>query len=220
MSIELTRKQDLVVWKLLITGEEPMMSKLKPNLTPTERAPLVEQGLIRLEKRGRAQHIVLEDSAWDWVTRRIQSEDFNVSFPATATTAIPAFQALLVKLAAYLRSHDIPLSEFLVTVQSPSPTEQPSEPLKSAARSLEARIREAYSQIPESQSGFRVRLSKLRQNLGNLPPDLIDETLRQMQRRGELSLMGAEDLQEVTRDDEKAAIDLGSGDKRYFIYLK
>ncbi len=41
-----------------------------------------------------------------------------------------------------------------------------------------------------------------------------------MQQLGEVSLRPMEDPQEIGPEDEQAAIDLGSGDKRYFVYIK
>lgn len=188
-----------------------MMSKIKPRLTPAERKTLEQAGLIRLEKRSRAQHVVLEDKAWDWA---VENYDVELSL---SQYAVPVLQKLLVKLGQYLRSHSISLADCLTVSPAPEPT--PDDKTASGTH-IEERIREAYAQIPASSSGFRVRLLKLRSHLDDVSPRLIDETLSKMQRRGELSLMPMEDPQEISSEDEEAAIDVGGGDKRYFVYIK
>lgn len=208
MTVELTPKLDLVIWSLLITGDEPMMSQLKPGITPTERNKLVDAGLIRLEKRGRASYVVLEDKAWDWAAARLQSDNFAVKFPSQATTAIPTFQVLLEKLGIFLRSRHISLAEFL----------DPPSTLKDD--SPEERLRQAYADISQASSGFAVRLAKLRQRLSTMPAAQLDEVLLTMQQGGILSLMPMEDPEEIGSEDEAAAIDMGDGDKRYFVYIK
>ena len=52
-------KQALVLFSLLFTGDEPMVSKLRPHLEVEERTSLAGAGLISLVRRGRATHIVL-----------------------------------------------------------------------------------------------------------------------------------------------------------------
>jgi hypothetical protein len=96
------------MWNLLITGDEPAVSKVRPELKPTERKPLKDAGLIELVKRGRSTHIVLTDKAWDWASEHFDEELWKSTF------AVPVLQALLKKLGSYLKHHKIPLVEFLV----------------------------------------------------------------------------------------------------------
>ena len=194
--------QQLILWRLLISGEQPMQSVFDPK----HRSALVDAGFIRLEKRGRAKHVVLEDKAWDWVATQLQSEDFAVDLPKRATTAIPVFELLLVKMGGYLRSHNIPLHEFLTTTE--------------ARDGLTDAIRQACETISSSGSDFRVRLSQLRQQLANISTDDLNQALMDMQQAGALSLRPVEDPQEISEADEAAAIDVGGGDKRYFVLLK
>lgn len=220
MNEPLKPKQELVIWNLLITGDEPMMSKVKPGLSPSERSALVQTGLIRLEKRGQAKHLVLEDKAWDWVSERIGSEDFTVKFPTTATTAIPVFQTLLVKLGRYLRSHNIPIVELLTDSASAKVSSEPSPAELPKPESLQAEIRKAYAQASQNSAGLGIRLKQLRQHFEHVKPQDLDDALRSMQRSGEIYLMSMEDPQDIGPEDEQAAVDLGDGEKRYFIYIK
>ncbi|MEO0540487.1 MAG: hypothetical protein AAFZ80_06440 [Cyanobacteria bacterium P01_A01_bin.105] len=208
---QLKPMQQLILWNLLITGDEPKMSVFKP----AARQPLLDQGFIRLEKRGRASHIVLEDKAWDWMNDQVQSPDFTVALPQRATTAIPVFEALLVRMGGYLRSQDIPIHEFLSTVGAAA-----TQPIKETTEPLTTQIRQACEAIMQNSDDFRIRLSQLRQHLAPVPTLDLTGTLIQMQQSGQLSLRPMEDPQEITEADEAAAIDMGGKDKRYFIVLK
>jgi hypothetical protein len=202
VSFQPTPKQALVLWKLLITREEPAQSKIKPELKSAERKSLVSAGLITLKKRDRAEHIILTDKAWDWAV-----EHFQVAFPKKATSAIPVLEALLQLVGDYLQSNQIPLSDFLVTQTKP------------AGKNLEEKVREAYTRISGGCYNVRVRLSELRQYLSKLSRTEIDETLRSMQRAGKLVLMHLDNPQDIGNKDEQAAIDIG-GHKHHIVYME
>lgn len=220
MSSNLSPKQALLLWNLLITGEEPMMSKTKPKVSPAQRKPLVEAGLIRLEKRGQPTYIVLEDKAWDWAVDNFGSELSRTPYAA------PILQNLLVKLGQYLNAQQVSLAEVLTGAPTGGSGESTSEDSASGNFSdlsvddLIQKIRQAYVSIPDGESGFRVRLYELREHLPGIPKQQMNEALLLMQERGDISLLAAEDLQEIKADDVSAAIDIGGGDKRYFAYLK
>ncbi|EKU98810.1 hypothetical protein Lepto7375DRAFT_8135 [Leptolyngbya sp. PCC 7375] len=217
MSEQLTYKHELLLLNLLLTGDTPMVSKVKPKMTKAACQPLVEKGLIKLEKKGAASHLVLEDKAWYWMTERFQSEDFKIEINPRFTTAIPIFQVLLMRLGQYMRTNDVPLVDFLAPSASSSDT--PTEGQTSNA-SLKEKIREAYASITQNSPDFRAKLSQIHQYLGNFSPETINNTLCSMQQTGEVSLSPMEDPQEIGPEDEQAAIDLGGGDKRYFAYIK
>jgi hypothetical protein len=217
VSSEFSPKQALVLWNLLITGEEPKMSEVKPEL----RKPLVEAGLIRLDKRGRSNYIVLEDKAWDWAV-----DNFDAKL-SRSYDAVPILQTLLVKLSRYLNTHQVSLAEILTTSETAKPSdESPFENTKIANSNdlstddLVKKICQAYFSVPDGEAGFPVRLHELRQHLSSISSQQTNDVLLAMQQRGEISLRRAEDLQELNADDEAAAIDMGDGDKRYFIRMK
>jgi len=216
MNVQLSPKQSFVLWSLLISGDEPMMSKVKPKLSPTERKTLLEAGLISLEKRGQATHIVLADKAWAWA-----SENYEVEFPSRTTAAVPILQSLIQVMGKGLQAHQLSLAEFLVPQESPEEAfEEPDEEVnntQNAIASLENKIREAYAQI--YQGGVGVRLSDLRQGLGAFPRQEVDDMLRQMQLERRLVLMGMDDPQAIAPEDKAAAIDIG-GESCHIVYLK
>jgi hypothetical protein len=220
--------QALLLWNLLITGEEPAISKAKPELKPAERKSLIEAGLIQLEKRGRSQHLVLTDKAWDWAV-----ENFDVVFAKTPA-ASPILQKLLLLLGQHLQSHHVSLSSFLrPDSQSSLNVEnlehektQPGEPsgVNSEMRSLSSnemqdRISQAYTAVAKSSHESRVRLSKLRQHLTDLPQVAIDQTLCEMELAGKLILMPLEDPTEINPEDEQAVLDI-DGYKCHIVYMK
>lgn len=217
MSEKLSYKHELLLLNLLLTGDTPMVSKVKPKMTKKSCQPLVEKGLIKLEKRGAANHLVLEDKAWDWMSDHLQSEEFKIKINPRFTTAIPIFQAFLMQLGKYMRINDIPLVDFLTSTISPLDTSLEHQTSNS---SLEDKIRKAYVSITQNSADFRARLAKIHQHLEGISPQTINETLRSMQQSGEVSLRAMEDPQEIGPEDEQAAIDLGDGDKRYFVYIK
>ena len=220
MSQNLSYKHELLLLNLLLTGDTPMVSKVKPKMTKKTCQPLVEKGLIKLEKRGSASHLVLEDKAWDWMTERFQSEDFKIEINPRFTTAIPIFQAFLMQLGEYMRTNDVPLADFLASATSSSDTLDNSIESQISNSSLEEKIREAYASITQNSADYRARLSKIHQHLEGISPQMINDTLHSMQQAGGVSLSPMEDPQEIGPEDEQAAIDLGGGDKRYFIYIK
>jgi hypothetical protein len=215
MSKPLEPKHELVIWKLLITGDDLTFSQVKPDV----RKPLLEQGLIRIEKRGSTNYISLEDKAWDWVAERMRSPAFTVKFNPRATTAIPILEALLTKLGGYLRSQNIALADLLAPSTEPaSPTTQSSQPDPSPLN-LEQQIRQAYADIAQTSQNTRVRIAQLHQKLRPIPGHEINQMLRTMQQNGNTSLRPMEDPQEITPADEAAAIHLSNGDTRYFVYI-
>ncbi|EKQ66592.1 hypothetical protein OsccyDRAFT_5080 [Leptolyngbyaceae cyanobacterium JSC-12] len=210
MSFQPTPKQALVMWSLLITGDEPAISKVRPELKPAERKPLIDFGLIELVKRGRSTHIVLTDKAWDWAAGHFEVELSKSNY------AVPILQELLKKLGSYLNSHKIPLVEFLVYKNT---TIEHSESGAAVLSDLGAKIREAYLQASGGEYNVRVRLSQLRQLVDDLPQAEVDKVLIQMGLVGKITLMHLDDPQEIRPEDEQAAVNIG-GQKNHIVYMR
>jgi len=216
-------KQALVLWKLLITQEMPVKSKLSPELKHEELRELEQAGLIRIvgrkqlreegliDLKGTGQHIVLADKAWDWALDNFDVEIYSSKY---TRSVVPLIEELLRKVGASLKFHEISLSEFV----------QPqliadSEDASVTPTSLEDEIREAYSKVSDGSYDVGVRLSELRQHLGDLRRIDIDKTLGEMELAGKLVLMPIDDPQAISSEDEKAAIDVG-GHKRHIVHMK
>jgi hypothetical protein len=207
MNFQPTPKQALVMWSLLITGDEPAVSKLKPELKPAERKPLIDFGLIELVKRGRSTHIVLADKAWDWA-----AEHFEAGL-SKSNCAAPILQELLKKLGSYLNHHKIPLVEFLVYTNIEN-----SESDTAVLSDLELKIRAAYLKASGGEYVVRVRLVQLRQLLADVPRELLDKTLIQMELAGRVTLMHLDDPQEIHLEDEQSAVNI-SGHTNHIVYM-
>jgi len=80
-------------------------------------------------------------------------------------------------------------------------------------------IRSAYYSIPEGKDGFNVRIADLKEKLGGNSED-VDSLLKSMMREGKISLRRLEDPRGIKPRDEAAAIDMGGGDKRYFVRMR
>lgn len=225
MSFEPNPKQAFVLWKLLITQEMPVKSKLWPELTQKELTQLEKAGLIRIVERkklrqkgltdlkGRANHIILTDQAWDWAL-----DNFNVELYSSKYTkhTIHFIKETLALIEAKIKLDKTSLKDFLKSLGK-SILDLNDTP--TTLKDLEEKIREAYSKVSEGSYNVRVRLSELRQHLGDLPRTEIDEKLGEMELAGKLSLMPLDDPQDIHPEDEKAAIDLG-GPKRHILYMK
>jgi hypothetical protein len=219
VSFEPTPKQTLALWHLLITGEEPAMSEFAKKLLDAPNRRILERaGLIDLERReklqsGRrkvyAQHIVLTDKAWEWAT-----EHFEVEL-SKSQLAVPILQELIKKLGCYLKDYKIPLVEFLsqnnkLIEDSKTVVEIPSD--------IEFKIREAYLKASGGEYVVRVRLVQLRQLLADVPRELLDKTLIQMELAGRITLMHLDDPQEIHPEDEQSAVNI-SGHTNHIVYM-
>jgi len=209
MNFQPSPKQVLVLWNLLFTAEEPMISKLQPALTPKERRQLESAGLIEIERRGRAGHVLLTEKCWAWAAGHLEAEISQSKF------AVKALKGLLGSLKTHLERQNLSLAEFL------SPEEESRDEPAAAVTDLPARIRHAYLQASGGRSNVRVRLKDLRPLLPDLPRPVLDRELLRLQREnpGGLVLWSLDDPQEITAEDQAAAVDL-AGTKRHIIYLE
>ena len=218
-TMDLTSRQTLALWILFFTGQEPTMTEFTKNLGAgpklkgtTERQQLVDAGLIALERRGRATHVVLTDKAW---ARAIDYLDAPVT---RSKFAADALGPLLRQLQMYLRRSGVSLAELL------SGDEASSEPDDAAEQTVEEelneqRLREAYSEISGGKWNIRVRLADLRDQLDGVPRERLDALLLQMEREGKLVLYPLDYRPDIRPEDEQAAIDIG-GYKNHIVYME
>lgn len=220
MGQEITPLLVLLMWNLLFTGEEPMVSKAKPGVDKKKVQPLVDAGLIVLEKRGRANHLVLTDRAWQWA-----EENLDAEFSPRAN-ATPALQGLLPRLKNYLAQSGTPLAELLTAADPATPDPSPDPPatapvpeVAAPSVSIEEAIAQVYLALTGGQWETRVRLSDLRDKLAVYSRDALDGTLRGMQQAGRLVLYRNDDPQDMSDADHAAALYIGS-DPRHLVYMK
>ncbi|MEO0517132.1 MAG: hypothetical protein AAF171_07510 [Cyanobacteria bacterium P01_A01_bin.116] len=211
----------LVLWELLVTGEEPAMSKTKPNLEAADRKRLAEAGLIELETRGRATHILTTDKAWDRALDDLIVEGSRSPYASTV------LQHILTKTKQFLSKNDISLAEFLRSedsVAASSDTEETSDnesgsEAEASSTELAEKIKVAYTKVSEGRYNVRVRLAALRKHLESFSKKDIDRVLGEMELSESLVLMSLNDPQDIQDKDEAAAVDVG-GQKRHIVYMK
>ncbi|MCF6286532.1 MAG: hypothetical protein L3K26_15255 [Candidatus Hydrogenedentes bacterium] len=207
----------LLMWNLLFTGDEPMMSKAKPGVDKKKLKPLLDAGLIVLEKRGRANHLVLTDRAWQWAEEHLDAE---FSPRANAT---PALAGILPRLKNYLKQTGTPLAE-LLSAEEAEYEEGADVPAGDggaapAQVSIDESIRRAYLARSGNRWEIRVRLAQLREDLGAYAREEQDLALLRMQSEGRLVLYRLDDPQDTFEADRAAALYLG-GDPRHLVYMK
>lgn len=215
MTINLTPKQTLVLWHLLITGEEPAISKVRPKLTAQERKPLLDGGLIELVQRGRTNHIVLTDRAWAWA-----SEQPVTTLPAAKDKTL--LFMLITKVQQYIQTEGISLAEFLSPSTTPAETSGNAEApglLPALTGTLTDQIQSAYQRITQGKWNVRVRLADLHKYLPHSPKEAIDAALRQMQLDGQSVLIAMDNPKGIQEEDEQAAVTIGN-ESRHIVYLK
>lgn len=201
----------LLMWNLLFTGDEPMMSKAKPGVDKKKLKPVLDAGLIVLEKRGRANHLVLTDRAWQWAEEHLDAE---FSPRANAT---PALAGILPRLKNYLKQTGTPLAELLSAEEAA--VEDAVEAPAPAQVSIDESIRRAYLARSGHRWEVRVRLAQLREDLGAYAREEQDRALLRMQSEGRLVLYRLDDPQDTFEADRAAALYLG-GDPRHLVYMK
>lgn len=209
MKNSLSKTQRLVLFKLMFTGETPLQSEIKPKLPRTQRAELESFGLIRMEPRanGRGKRVALTDKTWEWASENLESE-LMVSKHAT-----PALEAVLRRLSCFLRARSLNLSEFFhASPQIETRSIRPQPP-------VEGKIRQAYLALSEGRFSQMIRLAELKRELPDIASQVVDETLLEMQKNGDVSLQTIESMQQTTEADRRAAIRI-LGEDRNLVYLE
>jgi hypothetical protein len=193
---ELTSKQALVMWKLVLVGDGQLLSRFTPQLTTREVEGLVRAGFCAVEvgRGGRGKRLRLTDGGWRWANR-----GFAVKV-SQSKVAAPVLDALLTKVGAYLSVHGLALDD-LLRPRRPAP-----QPLAIAETSIEERIRAAY--LRASGGGFHehVRLARLRAELQGEAAGTVDVALLEMQQRGGTVLYPIDDPQALGPEDRAAAL--------------
>lgn len=217
---------------LLFTGEEPAMSKTTPALSVKQRRELVEAGLIKLEKRGRASHVVLTEKAWAWAFRA-----FDQKVPPRLKLNAGALEGLLKRLKAHMVCTGVGLQELLGSPNlsiiskeriKPCPVESDSALLGRfrsdlvglGEKNLEKMVSQAYLELSGNRWNVRVPIAALRKALAQIKKDDLTATLRRMQLGSDYSLLlyPYDDPREITPEDAAAAVHTG-GRENHIVYM-
>ncbi len=203
--------QVLLLWKMIFSDYEPTFSDMKPNIEKPRRDQLKNAGLIDYVKKkkpnGRtANYVILTDNAWDWA---VQNLDAKVS--DTSPQAGPVLQDVLSKLNVYLCNQNISLYEVLrpagensTELAANSVVPETIKPEK--IHDFEQQIRDAYFEVTGGQTRIQVRLAEIRQLLTEISRKAIDEKLHELKKQEKILLFPLENPQEITKEDESAAL--------------
>ncbi len=203
--MNLSPRQALAFWKLLFIDKDPTMTEFTKNLGlarkikgTEERQQMINAGLIELEKRGRANYVMLTDKAW-----KVAADNFDAPI-SQSKFAADVLQALLKRLQLFIQNSNITLAEIMSSAESVD---------------LETKIRTAYNKASKGKWNVRVRLAELRKQLPDVPRVELDALLLKMQKDEQLVLYPLDYRPEIKPEDEQAAIDTG-GYKNHIVYLK
>ncbi len=221
----LTGKQALALWELVIKGDGTVASKRSVKLDQSEVKGLESAGLVTVQngpqklKPTHGAKTYVTDAGWAWANH----QGFAARLSRTPVAA-SVLEALLDKVGAYLKVHDLALDHLLRPRRDdPEPSEAATPVSEERSRSvsgevaspaaLEERIRAAYLRVTKGALNEYVKLALLRAELRGEAVELVDAELRAMQQRGGAVLYPIDDPQRLRPEDEAAALRI-SGERR------
>ena len=237
MSFQPNPKQALCLLGMLFgqteQEREPMQSKVKPDLPAKEREPLVRAGFLEKERRGRPFHLIATDSAWQWASTHLSAELM------LSKQAAPILRNVLTSLGAFLEKNDLALADVVRGEKLDAPLEPAAAaevPPAEAPTQAEPHAGPASSEVPDptrfrtriegairalagGAARKRVRLSALRQSLGDIPRQELDALLLEMQQSERLVLYRHDNPVELSAADHQAALSI-AGNPRHLVYLE
>lgn len=213
MSFEPDPRQTLYMLRLTFGPFEPKLQDLQPPLEPVAlRKQLEVQGLIRLEKRGRHQHVLLTDKGWQWMQAHL---DARIDVAGRAAGQV--LQGLLPRLRAFLDSKGYALAELFS--QGEGQRSSLGESREGApAPDCRQRIHAALLELSGGRVQQRLTLAQLRRALPQLPRAALDAALLELQGRGVVALYHEDDPALRSAAVEAAALQL-AGSRYHLVYL-
>jgi hypothetical protein len=202
MSFEPDPRQTLYMLRLTFGAAEPRLQDLKPALEPVAlRQQLEAHGLIRLEKRGRHQHVLLTDKGWQWMQAHL-----NARIDAAGAVApYLVLKDLLPRLQSFLHSKGYALAELFSQGDSMAPAN--SQQLRAALLEL------GQGRAQQRLTLARVRLAQPQHSRADL-----DAALLELQRDGVVALYHEDNPALRSAEVEAAALQL-AGSRYHLVYL-
>jgi hypothetical protein len=222
---DLLPKSEILLWKLLLTGEEPTKSQVKPKHRTKELKLLEEKGLIEcktvVEKGRRITRLVLTDKAWDWASTTPPTAIARSKSPEAAVV----LQKALATLVDYAQRENVPLARILglrppdanrpsLGGAAPVPTGQ-TQPWEVSEGEVDPNFLEKVFRTCEEMGGryYLVYLSDLRKRFPDVPSWLLDQALLTLHDQAKIVLMNLDDPLSITPEIKAAAINLYGYDK-------
>lgn len=224
MSDQLATAEQRLLWQLVANPGGEFESVLKPANAKRTREALVRAKLIAVEKRVKpsrlkrkvkSTYLSLTDAGWAWCNR-------NMVWHKPKGKAERFLNALLQRLRVLFERQTAvaSLADFIVS-SAPDAVPAPAPSAVNATvpvTGLDARIRAACLELGGGREAVRVRLTDLRRQLADVPPDELTAAVRELSRRGELTLYPLDDPRQITPDDEAAAIHSATGVPQHILY--
>jgi len=219
---DLLPKSEILLWKLLLTGEEPTKSQVKPKHRAKELKLLEEKGLIEcktvVEKGRRITRLALTDKAWEWASTTPPTAIARSKSPEAAVV----LQKALATLVDYAKQESVPLARILgLRPADANRPDSPSKPRPDNGVEVDLDFLENVFRSCEGMGGrhSRVYLSDLRKRFPHVPRQQLDQALVALDRQAKIVLMPLDDPSTITPEREAAAITL-SGAKRHFLRIR
>lgn len=204
MSTEDLNGTEAAVLLVLMAEASPVKnSELKamgPELAKASRDKLKNAGLVEVNSSVRPMTLELTDKGW-----RICGELIGGEPPARSTGAGKAMFTVLAGLRRWLDRTDArPADVFSPRTEEPEPVEKTDTTVD-----IEASIRAAYSGLAR-EPGSTVRLSRLRNELRDIPRTDLDDALARLRRAPDVSLIPEENQKTLTDEERAAAVVVGN----------
>lgn len=210
MDGDITPKQTLFLWRLLVQPEGVFIKDAKPDLTSKERSKLVQLGLVHLEKRkpspkSRSSNFAtLSEKGWNWAAKHL-----DAPLPKTGTAALGILGLLLKRIQAHIETGTLSLSGLI------------SAPVgQSTSDGLETRILGVCRTLAGGNPvGVRVRLAQIKAAAPEVSQAALEALFAEWEKQGRAAFYSFEDPRELTPDDEKAGFPNSLGKPRHLIYF-
>ncbi|OZE03710.1 hypothetical protein CH249_26980 [Rhodococcus sp. 05-2255-3B1] len=204
MSTEDLNGTEAAVLLVLMAEASPVKnSELKamgPELAKASRDKLKNAGLVEVNSSVRPMTLELTDKGW-----RICGELIGGEPPARSTGAGKAMFTVLAGLRRWLDRTDArPADVFSPRTEEPEPVEKTDTTVD-----IEASIRAAYAGLAR-EPGSTVRLSRLRNELRDIPRTDLDDALARLRRAPDVSLIPEENQKTLTDEERAAAVVVGN----------
>lgn len=227
MNKPLTTTEQHLLWMLVAYPEGGFQSDLQ-FVKAKSRDTLLRAGLLEVEKRikprGRSKtvttYIRLSDAGWAWCNQ-------NMSWMKPRGNAEKLLDSLLQRLKILFDRQTVAssLADF-VNKSTPVANSSSEAPIEKATSTpavpqhvkLDERIRAACLELGGGREAVRIRIADLRKRLADISADALNEGVRELSRRRELTLYPLDDPRQITPDDELAAIHSSTGVPQHILY--
>ncbi|MDI6627519.1 MAG: hypothetical protein QME72_07370 [Rhodococcus sp. (in: high G+C Gram-positive bacteria)] len=211
MSTEDLNGTEAAVLLVLMAEASPVKNSelraMGPELAKPSRDRLKNAGLIEVNASVRPMTLELTDKGWRTCGELIGGEP-----PARSTGAGKAMFTVLAGLRRWLdRTDSRPADVFSPRGDEAAPDEPAidEKAVDSSTVDIEASIRAAYARIAR-EPGSTVRLSRLRNELRDIPRTDLDDALARLRRAADVSLIPEENQKTLTDEERAAAVVVGN----------